>query len=101
MGSGAETACEQFSYPAASRLPTVLATAWKQTVGMDSKRAAFLDQLTSAIDAGDRQAAAILPMFRHWLIELARDPEAAKHEPGSAGYTARMFALRALDEAAG
>lgn len=82
-------------------MPTVLATAWKQTVGMDSKRAAFLDQLTSAIDAGDRQAAAILPMFRHWLIELARDPEAAKHEPGSAGYTARMFALRALDEAAG
>lgn len=101
MGSGAETACEHFSYPASSHLPTVLAIAWKQTAGMDTKRAAFLDQLTSAIDAGDRQAAAILPMFRHWLIEIARDPEAAKHERGSAGYTARMFALRALDEAAG
>lgn len=67
---------------------------------MNAERAAFLDQLTEAIDAGDRRAAGILPMFRHWLIELAQDPEAAKHEPGSAGYTARMFALRELDEAA-
>lgn len=74
----------------------MLATAWKQTVGMDSKRAAFLDQLTSAIDAGDRQAAAILPMFRDWLTDLAQDPEAARHEPGSVGYVARMFALREL-----
>ena len=96
MGSGAETACEQFSYPAASRLPTVLATAWKQTAGMNTERAAFLDQLTSAIDAGDRQAAAILPMFCDWLTDLAHDPEAARHGPGSVGYVARMFALREL-----
>ena len=79
----------------------MLATAWKQTAGMDTQRAAFLDKLTEAIDAGDRRAAGILPMLRHWLIELARDPEVAKHEPGSAGYTARMFALRELDQAAG
>lgn len=76
----------------------MLATAWKQTVGMNPKRAAFLDQLTSAIDAGDRQAAAILPMFRDWLTDLAQDPEAARHEPGSVGYVARMFALRELAE---
>ncbi|MBE5317473.1 MAG: hypothetical protein H4O13_18930 [Xanthomonadales bacterium] len=68
---------------------------------MDTRRAAFLDQLTSAIDAGDRQAAAILPMFRDWLTDLAQDPEAARYEPGSVGYVARMFALRELDEAAG
>ena len=74
----------------------MLATAWKQTAGMNTERAAFLDQLTSAIDAGDGQAAAILPMFRDWLTDLAQDPEAARHEPGSVGYVARMFALREL-----
>lgn len=74
----------------------MLATAWKQTAGMNTERAAFLDQLTSAIDAGDRQAAAILPMFRDWLTDLAQDPEAARHEPGSVGYVTRMFALREL-----
>ncbi|XAI95180.1 hypothetical protein [Dolichospermum phage Dfl-JY14] len=79
----------------------MLATAAGQTGPMNAERAAFLDELTEAIDAGDRRAAGILPMFRHWLIELARDPEAAKHEPGSVGYSARMFALRELDEAAG
>lgn len=68
---------------------------------MHTERAAFLDELTQAIDAGDGRAAAILPMFRDWLTELAQDPEAAKHEPGSAGYVARMFALRHLAEAAG
>jgi hypothetical protein len=78
----------------------VLATAGLQTVGMDTQRAAFLDELTQAIDAGDGRAALILPMFRDWLTELAHDPEAAKHEPGSAGYIARIFALRHLAEAA-
>lgn len=52
---------------------------------MNAERAAFLDQLTKAIDAGDGLAAAILPMFRHWLVDLAKDPEAARHESGSAG----------------
>ncbi len=74
----------------------MLATAAGQTAGMDTQRAAFLDQLTGAIDAGDRQAAAILPMFRDWLTDLAKDPEAARHEPGSVGHVARMFALREL-----
>lgn len=68
---------------------------------MNAERAAFLDQLTKAIDAGDGRAAAILPMFRHWLVELANDSEAGRHEPGRAGYTACMFALRELPEAAG
>lgn len=71
-----------------------MATAAQHTGAMNTERTAFLDQLTEAVDAGDGRAAAILPMFRDWLTELARDPEAAKHEPGSAGYTARMFALR-------
>ncbi len=74
----------------------MLAMAARQTAGMDTQRAAFLDQLTEAIDAGDRQAAAILPMFRDWLTDLAQDPEAAQHEPGSVGYVARMFALKEL-----
>lgn len=74
----------------------MLATAAQQTAGMGTQRAAFLDELTEAIDAGDRQAAAILPILRDWLIDPAQDTEAAKHEPGSAGYTARMFALREL-----
>lgn len=65
---------------------------------MDIQRAAFLDQLAEAIDAGDGRAAAILPMFRPWLVQLLQDREAATHEPGSAGYVARMFALRRLSE---
>lgn len=65
---------------------------------MDSQRKQYLDRLTQAIDAGDRQAAAILPTFRPWLVELLEDPEAARYEPGSAGYVARMFALRELSE---
>jgi hypothetical protein len=67
---------------------------------MHTERAAFLDELAGAIDAGDGRAAAILPMFRHWLTELAQDPEAARHEPGSVGYVARMFALRERGESA-
>lgn len=67
---------------------------------MNTERAAFLDELTVAIEAGDGRAAAILPMFRSWLVDLACDPEAARHEPGSAGYVARMFAIRNLAEAA-
>jgi len=67
---------------------------------MHAGRAAFLDELTGAIDAGDSHAAPTLPMFQHWLTELACDPEAARHEPGSVGYVARMFALRELGESA-
>lgn len=63
---------------------------------MDTQRAHFLDQLAEAIDAGDGRAEAILPMFQPWLEQLLQDPEAAKHEPGSAGHTARMFALRRM-----
>jgi hypothetical protein len=63
---------------------------------MNTERRAFLDQLAQVVDAGDRQAAAILPAFEPWLMRLLQDNEAAKFEPGSAGYVARMFALRTL-----
>ncbi len=79
-------------------MPTVLAETAGHTDAMNTDRAAFLDRLAEAIDAGDGRAAAILPMFRPWLVDLLRDPEAAKHEPGSVGYVARMFALRKLAE---
>lgn len=63
---------------------------------MNTERRAFLDQLAQAVDAGDPQAAAILPTFEPWLMRPLQDNEAAKFEPGSAGYVARMLALRAL-----
>lgn len=99
--SDSETAHQYFSYPPTSGSPTVLAEADGHIGAMNTERTVFLDQLTEAIDAGDGRAAAILPMFQDWLIDLMRDPEAAKHEPGSVGYVARMFALRHLAEAAG
>jgi hypothetical protein len=94
----AEIGHQQFSYPTASRSLTVLTTALQQIDPMNAERAAFFDQLKGAIDAGDRKAAGILPMFRNWLTELAQGPEAAKHELGSMGFVARMFALRELAE---
>lgn len=99
--SAAETGHQHFSYPTTRCLPTVQAGAARQTGPMNAERAAFLDALARAIDAGDEEARVIFPTFRPWLVELLRDPEAAKHEPGSAGHVARMFALRELGEAAG
>lgn len=84
------------AYAAASCSPTALDRATGHAGFINTEHAALLGDLPRAIDAGDEEASVSLPTFRPWLVELLRDPEAAPHEPGSAGHVARMFALREL-----